>query len=1082
MRNIIAYFVKYPITGNLLMVLILLFGVVGLLGTRSTFFPESDTKFIVVQTAYPGASPEEIEEGIVAKVEDNLKGLTGIDRVTSVSQENSGQVTVEVKRGYDIDVVLQDVKNAVDQIGSFPEQMESPIIFKQEALTLALNFAVSGPVSLGTLKRFARKIEEDLLAVEGISKVELNGFPDEEIEISVRENDLRRFETTFEQVMLAVQVANIEVTGGTIKGQQEELLIRSRSKGYYAEDLRQIVVATTPDGRQVRLSDVAEVEDRWSENPNRVYLNGQPAVRISVSNTTDESLLFISETLNQYVDDFNVENDVIKATIISDGAELLRQRINLLTKNGVIGFFLVLALLAMFLQIRMAFWVALAIPVSLVGMFIFAPGIDLSINVISLFGMILVIGILVDDGIVVSENIYRQWEEGKPPLKAAVDGTMEVLPAVFSAILTTMVAFGTFFFLSGITGDFFSDMATVVVITLAFSLIEGALILPAHVGHSKALTRKDPDASPESGFVARVQRGFAWVQHLFWAFMDWMRDQVYAPSLKFFLRHAFLGLMIPIALLILAFSLIGGGLVKTTIFPFIEGDFITVNLRMPAGTREGITQQYLDRIEQAVWVVNDSMKKNRFDGQDPVRIVSTSIGPSTYQGTVLINLLDSEARGTSSLAIMAAFREETGPIYEAEVLTFSVSTPFGKPVSIAMTGNDLPQLRLAVEELKDKMGELTDLRDIADNNRAGLREVNVSLKDKALLLGLSPQLVIGQVRQGFFGAEVQRIQRGQDEVKIWVRYDEADRGSLGSLERMRIRLPGGQAFPLSEIAEVKLDRGVIAINRLDGRREIRVEAELAVADASTNTILAEIEEDILPPILAKYPSVRFSFEGQVRENAKTQESGQLVFPVAIVLIIAIILLTFRSFSQTIAVLLTIPFGLIGVLVGHWLLDKQFSFILSSLGVIALVGIMVNDALVMVSQFNNLMKEGKPFKEALYEAAISRFRPIFLTSVTTVVGLGPLMLEKSLQAQFLIPMAISIAFGLLVATLIILVTLPVLLVIFNQYKVYVAWLWTGTKLEPEEVEPAVSGRRTFYFPWVGVPLALAGLVLLITAFM
>ncbi|GAB4403346.1 MAG: efflux RND transporter permease subunit [Bacteroidia bacterium] len=1082
MKQIIGYFIKYPIAANLIMVVFAVFGLFGLMNVRSTFFPETETKFIEVQTVYPGASPEEVEEGIVAKIEDNLRGLSGIDRVTSVCAENSGRVSIELKRGYDIDAVLADVKNAVDQINSFPVDMEPPIIFKREALTLAINLAINGDVDLRTLKRYAREMENELLAVDGISKIDLSGFPEEEIVINVRENDLRTYELSFDQIARAVQVGNIELTGGTIKNAREELLIRARSKGYYADDLRDLVVVTTADGRKLYLHQVADVVDTWAENPDRSYVDGKPAVRIQVSNTNDESLLFISSTVKEYVEKFNQEHDQIKATIISDATIILRQRIDLLTNNGIVGFILVVIILAMFLQIRLAFWVAIAIPLSLLAMFMIGAPIGLTINAISLFGMILVLGILVDDGIVIAESIYQHWERGESPAQAAINGTLEVLPAVVSAVVTTMVAFGSFLFLNGITGDFFSDLAIVVILSLGFSLIEGALILPSHIAHSKALHPSPPSDTPPEGGLARVgwhvSHFLARVQHFFWDFMDWMRDKLYAPSLRFFLRHNFLGLMIPIGLLVFSFALIAGGRVKTTIFPFIENDFITVNVRMPAGTREHITQQWLDHIAQAVREVNDSLKAVRPDGQDVVLTVSTNLGPTSYQGSLLVNLLEGETRQIPSLEIMDMFRQKAGPIIGSESVVYSIAVPFGKAVSIAMMSNNSAELDRAVVELKSRLQELSDLRDVTDNNQQGLREVDVQLKEKARLLGLTDQEVIRQVRQGFFGAEAQRIQRGQDEVKVWVRYDQSDRSSVGKLEDMRIRTATGATYPLSEIADFQISRGVIAINRIDGQREIRVEADLAAADASANDILATIENDILPSLTAKYPSLRYSFEGQVRENAKTQESGQIVFPITAFIILAIIMLTFRSFSQTLAVLLTLPFGMIGVIIGHGIIGIPFSFIFSGLGVIGLIGIMVNDSLVMVSAFNSCLKEGKTFHEALYEAAVSRFRPIFLTSATTIAGLGPLILEKSFQAQFLKPMAGAIAFGLFASTLVILIVLPVLLMVFNQYKVYTLWLWEGTKPEAESVEPALPGRRTAYVLWLAVPMAVIGLFMLL----
>jgi multidrug efflux pump subunit AcrB len=1078
MRQIIAYFIKYPITGNVLMVVILLFGFLGLTSLKSTFFPESETKLIAIQLTYPGASPEEIEEGVVAKIEDNLEGVTGVDRVTSVSRENAGTVTVEIKRGNDIDAILSDVKNAVDRISSFPSGLEPPVIFKQETLTLALNFAVNGNVPRKVLKEYARQIENDLLLTDGISKVELSGFPDEEIEIALRESSLRAYGLTFDAVRNAVASANIETTGGTIKGDEEEILIRARAKEYYAGPLRDIVVATAADGRQVRLSEVAEVHDQWADQPEASYINGKPAIRISVNNTIDESLLFIADHVREYLEEFNRTHSDVQANILNDGSVLLRQRIALLSNNGAIGFCLVLLFLALFLQLRLAFWVALAIPISFAGMFMVGAMVGLQINVISLFGMIIVIGILVDDGIVIAENIYAHWERGKNPTQAAIDGTMEVLPAVLSAILTTMVAFGLFYFLAGVTGDFFTDISTVVILTLGFSLIEGALILPGHIAHSKALKREGADKKQPT-ILTRIQANLSEI-------MDWMRDKLYAPQLKIIFTYPLLALALPVAFLMISFGLIGGGFVKTTIFPVVEGDFLTVNVKMPAGTPAEDTKYWLDHIERATWRLNERMKARRPDGKDVVQIINQNTGPNnTFEGALLINLLDSEARQEyapqkSSLAISDSIKAEAGTIYGADVVTYQLTSPFGKAVSVALYSNDTEQLVQAVEAFKDSLSEFSSLRNIDDTDQDGLRELNISLKDKARLLGLDLQQVVGQVRSGFFGVEVQRLQRGEDEVKVWVRYDERDRMSVGDLEDMRIRTSQGESYPLREIASISPTRGVIAINHLDGKREIRVEADVSSADVSTNDVLNDIEFRVLPPIIARYPSVVFSFEGQVRENAKTAASLKVAGPIVLILLITIILLTFRSVGQTVAVLSLIPFGLIGVIMGHWLLGKPFSFILSGLGVLALVGIMVNDALVLVSQFNTTVKEGKEFREALWEASLSRFRPIFLTSITTIAGLAPLILEKSLQAQFLIPMAIAVAFGLAVSTLLVLITLPGLLILFNAYKVRTIQLYTGNRPRDIEVEPAYAGRLKYYGLWLAIPAAIAGLFIFLNA--
>lgn len=1066
MKSFITYFIKYPIAANLLMVGIFILGIFSMLQMKSTSFPQSASRIIAIQAVYPGSSPEEIEEGIVSKIEENLRGLTGVERVTSVSSENIGSLTVEVIKGYDTDIILQDVKNAVDGISSFPASMEPPTIFKQKNIGQSINFALSGEVNLKTLKTKAREIEEDLLTIDGISKIQLSGFPDEEIEIAFREQDLRTYQLTFAQATQAVRLANIEITGGTLKADREELLLRARNKKYYASDLMDIVVKNTPSGGLIRLHQVADVKDKWADNPNRSYLNGKSAVIVNVQNTIEEDLLSIVDTVRGYIEIYNEKNDIVQATIIRDNSSYLKARINLLVKNGFYGFLIVLVLLAMFLNWRLAFWVALSIPISFAGMFIIASWAGITINVISLFGMILVIGILVDDGIVISESIYQRYEKGEEAFEAAVNGTMEVLPAVFSAILTTIIAFSTFFFLDGNIGDFFFEITIVVSACLLFSLVEGAMILPAHVSHSKALQR-DLKKNAVSKALDKVMLA--------------LRDRIYAPILRFAMYNKWLALAFIFGTLMVTGGAFMGGVIKGTFFPDVEFDSISVTLRMPAGTRENITEEWLNHVEKAVWEVNEEFRKEYLASDlDAVLKVERKVGPTSYEGNLAITMLDSETRGETFVMreFTDALRKKTGRISEAEQLTFGVVNTFGKPVSISLIGNNYKELNSATEQVKKELESLEELRDVIDTNLEGLREINISLKEKGKYLGLNLNEVVGQVRSGFFGSEVQRLQRGRDEVKVWVRYAESDRSDISKLENMRIRFADGREFPLHEIANFEVQRGVIAINHIDGKREVKVEAEISRGDVSVTDITNNIRDSIVPAVLIDYPSVKALYEGQNRQSEKTAKSFQRVFPLILLAMFFTIALTFRSISQTVIVFALIPFGLVGVAWGHYMLGRPIS-ILSNMGVIALIGIIVNDALVFVTTFNNLIKQDKDQMTAIYEAGISRFRPILLTSITTIAGLGPLLFEKSVQAAFLIPMAISVAFGLAFATLIILVLLPILLILVNRIKVFSVYAWEGVKPSFESVEPALEGRQSYFLLWVvagSLALAIVGTII------
>ncbi|MEM1359988.1 MAG: efflux RND transporter permease subunit, partial [Bacteroidota bacterium] len=603
------------------------------------------------------------------------------------------------------------------------------------------------------------------------------------------------------------------------------------------------------------------------------------------------------------------------------------------------------------------------------------------------------------------------------------------------------IAFSSFLFIDGQLGDFFGEMALVVIFSLVFSLVEGAVILPTHVAHSKAL---DPDAKPN------------WIQEKFESLMAFLRDKFYSPILHFAMRQKFITLAASVALLMLSVGVVNGGFVKTTFFPVIERDDVAVTLQLPAGTPEDVTLATMERIRAAAKEVNEEISKRLPEGQEIIERVELKVGPNTYQGTATVALLPGEFRGDIKLREVAnALREATGPIDEAEVLSFGGQSVFGKPVSVSLVGDNINELEDATQAVKGELEKLSELSDVVDNNQEGLREINISLKEKAKYLGIDLQDVLGQVRAGFFGSEAQRLQRGEDEVKVWVRFAESDRRSLTDLNRMRIRLPNGSNYPLSELAELDLQRGVIAINHVNGRREVKVEADVANNNGSVSDVTTEINDNILPRILKEYPGVATVPDGQVRQQQKSIASTQKVIPVVLLLMFFVVALTFRSILQTTALFLLLPFGFIGVVFGHWLMGAPIS-LFSFLGIIALIGIIVNDGLVLVATYNDNLRDGMDQMNALYEAGRSRFRPIVLTSVTTFAGLTPLLFEKSLQAQFLIPMAISVAFGLLAATVVLLLLLPALLVLVNLgRRNWHRALNIGAEVVPSyrEVEPA-----------------------------
>jgi multidrug efflux pump subunit AcrB len=1058
MRKIIAYFIKYPVAVNVLMIAIIIFGFIGISKMKSSYFPLVDSKIITIAITYPGASPFEIEQGIILKVEDNLKGVVGIDRVLSTSNENAGSVTVEIEKGQDIDLMIQEVKNAVDRVPSFPTGMEPIVVSKRESIRSTISFALSGEnIDLKTLKELARGIENDMRAFDGISQVAISGFPNEEIEIAVREKDLLAYNLSFDEVARAVSRENIITSGGNIKTDTEEYLIRANSRTYIARELEFLVVRAGIDGKVIRLRDIADVRDRFAETPNASFYNGEVSVNLTISNTNDEDLVSTAAKVRGYIADYNQKYPELELNVVSDASVSLNERTLLLAENAAIGIVLVLVFLSLFLNTRLAFWVALGLPIAFLGMFIFASSVGITINVLSLFAMIIVIGILVDDGIVIAENIYHHYENGKSRVDAAIDGTMEVIPPIVSAILTTLLAFGTFLFLDGRIGDYFGEVSLVVILTLSISLIEALIILPAHIAHSKALVRQE-DNTKKKG-IALVFSKLRQFNKIGDKIIEFLRDKSYAKVLRFSLNNRFLALAIAFSLLIITLGSIGGGTIRTTFFPQIASDQVTVSLKMPEGTNVAITDSILTAIEAKAWETNREFTALQTGNVQVVENIIRTIGPGSANGSLRINLLPGESRDFPSTEVGNAIREKMGPVYGVESLTYGGGRNFGgSPISISLLGNDTEELKAAKTALKLKMESNALLKDITDNDPQGIKEINIKLKDKAFLLGLNTQGVMSQVRNGFFGFQAQRFQRGQDEIKVWVRYDEENRSSINRLDEMKISTPDGSLVPFQEIANYAIARGEISINHLDGRREVQILADLSDPAESAPDILDDLRLNVIPVILDKYPSVTALYDGQKREQNKLVESATTIIPIIIFLIYLTIAFTFRSYDQPLLLLLLIPLSLIAVAWGHWIHGFPIN-ILSWLGIIALIGIMVNDGLVLIGKFNSYLKQGMEYDTALFEASKSRFRAIFLTSLTTIAGLAPLIFEKSRQAQFLIPMAISIAYGIAIATFLTLLILPVYLSLSNSLKVQIKWFLSGKKISREEVEPAVIELQT-----------------------
>lgn len=811
------------------------------------------------------------------------------------------------------------------------------------------------------------------------------------------------------------------------------------------------------DGSKLLLRDIATIKEQFADQPSKALLNGKQAVFLEVRKLEAEDLTEISEAVDAYVKEFNKNNDAVQLTTTWDFNNMLTQRLDLLTSNGLVGLLLVLLSLGLFLSIRLSFWVAWGIPSSFLGMFILGSFVGLTVNMISLFGMILVIGILVDDGIVIAENIYAHFEKSKNPIQAAVRGTLEVLPAVLTSVVTTIVAFLPLLFLTG-GFEFLKDMAYVVIFSLSFSLLEAFFILPAHLASKKVLSVKKEDT--RSYKIRKVLNNG----------IDFMRYKVYGRMLSYSMKYRMVSMAVLLGFLVVVIGLLAGGQIKATFFPQIPFNSFNVNISFKPGEREQKVESYLTRFNEAVWKVNDDLKEEFETEKDIITYTFTNVGFSgdgesgSHAGNVNVMYEELDEYGINQFDLINKIRKEIGPVPEAEKFSIGGGNRWGKPVSIMLLGKNYTELKEAKDFLKSELGNISDLKEIQDNVPVGRREMLFDLRPEAYFLGLTHDDITRQMRQGFFGEEVQRFMKGNDELRVWVRYPNSGRESISQLEDLKIKTASGQEFPLTQVADYRIERGVSGIKHFNSSRAVTVEADLQDPFAEVPPIIKRIEETIVPQLKAKFPSVAIDYGGQSKESERARAEIGLFFGGAFLLIFFILMITFRSFYQALLIVVMIPLGWFGAMFGHgvesWISGRELPVsLLSVWGMVALSGVIINDAVVFLSKFNSLVKDdGLTVYQAAYEAGIARFRAIMLTSLTTVLGLYPLIKETSFQAQFLIPMAISVAYGVLIGTFIILLFFPVLILIFNDVRRALRWFWTGEKPSREDVERVLLDEK------------------------
>jgi multidrug efflux pump subunit AcrB len=1037
MKFLIKYFIEHPKMGNILMMLIFVFGFIGFKSINSATDPKIDPGLIAINVVYPGASPVEVEQSIILKIENALQGIQGVRKVTSTSMEDSGNIQVKVEEKFDTDQILLKVKNAIDGINTFPAGMEKVLVNREEFALEALIITLTGDVSLHKLLQEARVVEDDLLRLEGVSNISFEGLPQPEVEISLKEKEMRRYQLSFDEVSSKIREANLDLTGGTIRGKSELLMIRTKQKKYFAKDLEHIVIRNTRDGGIVYLKDIASLNESWKEVPNASYIDGDPSVSLKILSNEHEDVVEASETVRAYIDRYNHRNTESRLFVLFNKSEEISSMKSILASNGIQGFMLVILFLSLFLNARLSLWVALGIPISLLGMFIIAGLVGITFNTVSAFGMILVLGILVDDAVVVAESIYNHYLQGKTAINAAIDGSMEVLPAVFSGVLTTIIAFTVFFYIEGMLGTFFAEMAVVIIGALAFSLFEGFFILPAHVAESKALNNGNSISKFEKFFTQKFNK---------------LRDDWFIPLLHFCLRNQVLTLSVLIGFLLLTMGAMNAGIIRQGDVEASDPISFTVELEMPPGTPSSVTQEYLQRIENGARKVGMEYDKRRNDTLKTIRFIALNIN-SDNSGNIRGVLQPAELRNYRSQEFVTDVRKLIGDIPEAQKVNYVQQSFWGKPISIELISRSIASLDSASLILETELRKIEDLKNVINNKKIGVREIEITLKPKAHALGITLGELMNRVRNGFYGSEAMRFSRGKEDVRIMVRYPLEERASISKFENMRMQFSDGSQYPLNEIADFKYKRNLVEIAHFNGKRSLRIEADIKNSEVNLNFIKKDIEKNILPKINRQYPDVSFSQSGMDEEMATSMKSVQKSGPIFLILLLVVILFTFRSKMQTFLVFVLVPFSFVGVAWGHAIHGKSIGMA-SMLGMIALLGVMVNNAIIFIDTYNKNLKKNMSVYDAVIAAAQSRFRPIILTTLTTVSGLFPLIFSNASVADIVVPMAITVAYGLIMATVLSLIMLPLIIIVANKLRYYFNWMVDFEKPKSfEHIEPA-----------------------------
>lgn len=1067
MNNLIRGAIKNTPAMNTLMIGLLLVGAICVYSMRREVFPEFELEIVLVTVPYPGASPEEVEEGICQKIEEAVRSVEGIKKQTSVAKEGVGTVVLELTTSVDPQRVLNEVRSEVDRIPSFPLLAEDPEVKQITLRQPAIKVGVLGPAATDSaaerqLRAVAEEVRDDLGRLPAVSQANITGAKEFQIDVEISESSLRRHGLTLQQVAGIIRRENFELPGGTIRTESQDILVKGKNKGTIGSDIEQIPLVTDPSGVVLTVGDLGNVRDEFTDIESFTQINDRPGMVVSVDRTTTEDLLKMTDAVHAYVKSKQMPAGYELVTW-SDRSVEVRDRLALLVENGLQGLVLVVVLLAIFLNFRLAFWVSAGIPISILGACIILYFTGNTMNMLTTFTFVMALGIVVDDAIVVSENIFAHQMMGKTPLDAAIDGTLEVAGSVAASVATTIIAFMPLFFVSGVMGKFIAVMPLTMISILLMSLFEATFVLPCHLAHEAHDTgllagarrfqqRLSPPMAWTFGvlvvinalvldFVMYPFRCFSvvldWLNRHANGGLDWVSHTLYAPLMRHGIDNPMFVLSCGMAFLVVAMSLVVGGMVPFEIMPKMDSNTIEANLIFPDGTPASVTDAATARLVQAMEEVN---KKYKEQGEPVLALVRRSVGyvsnvggpmmemqsEGAHLGSVTAELRDTSQRTIPSLQILADWRAAAGEFSGAESVTFSNSEngPGGKSIEFKLLtcSGDMEALERAVDETTAHLRGYPGVLDVADDSRPGKWEFQLRVKPEAQAMGVPLADVAETVRASYYGEEVMRLQRGRHEVKLMVRYPREDRRSLADFDQIRVRTGDGSERPVTELADVNIERSYSEINRVNQLRSITITGDVDTAIANGDKILSDLQANFMPALQQKYPDVLVRWEGQKEQTNESMTSLMIGLLVAMAAMYVLLTFEFNSYFQPLLIMAIIPFGICGAIYGHALLGMSLT-LFSMFGIVTLTGIVVNDSIVLVDFINMRYREGVPLRQAIFEAGQRRLRPIFLTSITTIAGLFPLLLETSFQAQILIPMAVSICFGLSVSTVLCLFLVP-----------------------------------------------------------